>query len=277
VHRLYRQRLSEPEARLVHTETDGRVEMLTTVTKNGTVALVKRGRLSWHPPNGTNVVEERTYPINILALYPDGAVRYDSTGRGRFSVFFVSFKNDRLDMSSQIEIIPAARDIHPPIARHGSLLAWILMDVREGPVSSPTDSWDATLHVYDLESGKQRSVKLGVPLHKSYRATAFDGDILMAFSYVFDAKTGKNLNAVAYPTRPPHLHEVFAVRNRIGYYILNESLFATDLLSRESPSIRLASAPKNGDCAQTAAGLIVWNGKKWEIIPWLKEWPRTSK
>jgi hypothetical protein len=279
VHRLYRQRLSEPEAYLVHTRTDTRGPMAATVTKNGTVALVTRSRLSWHRRKGASV-EEQTYPVDVAAMYPDGILRYASTTRfGRDTVFFVPFKNDRLDMTAEIKLISTrnAITIYSPIARHGSLLAWILVDVREGQVRNPTAVWDATLHVYDLESGKRRAAKLSVPLHKSYRATAFDGDVVMVHSYVFNARTGKSLNAVGYPKRPSHMSSAFAVRNRIGYYIHNKSLFAIDLLSKESPSIKLASVPKIGDCAQTASGIIVWNGKKWKTVPWLKEWPQSDR
>jgi len=279
VHRFYRQRLSEPRAYLVHTVTDTKVPMAATATRTGTVALVIDGRLTRHRPNGANA-EEKTYPVDVAALYPDGIVSYESRNRvGRDTVFFVPFKDDRLDMTSKIKLIPAGNRnyIYPPVARCGKLLAWIVMNVRESRVTDPAGCWDATLHVYDLESGKRRAVKLSVPLHKSYRATAFDGDLLMAYSFVFDAKTGKNLNAVDYPKRPIHLHRVFAVRNRIGYYIHNKSLFATDLLSRESPSIKLAPAPKKGGRVETAAGIIVWNGKKWQTVPWLKKWPEPDR
>ena len=277
VHRFYRQRVSQPMATLVHTERDTRVRMIATVTGDGTVVLARRGRLSWHPADGTSVTE--TTHLQISALYTDGAVLHKTTGFELHPVFFVPFKDHGLDMASRIELIPAGtgRFTHPPVVRHGALLTWILMDVSEGATTDPTAAWDATLHIYDLESAKRKTMKLNSRLHKSYGATAFDGDIVMSHSFVFDATDGKCLNAVGYPERPTHLQNVFAVRKHIGYYVHDRALYATDLMSADLPSLKLISLPKPAACAQTDSGIIAWNGTRWETVAWLKHWPAKNK
>jgi len=67
---------------------------------------------------------------------------------------------------------------------------------------------------------------------------------------------------------------VFAIRQRIGYFIREDVLYATDLTSKELPMTRLAGAPKQTWCAQSDKGIIVWSGTTWETIPWLGEWPQ---
>ena len=278
VHRFYRQRLSEPRAHLFHTRTDTRTRMLATVTTNGTVALVSRKRLSWYKRNGESVTEP--IHVNVLGLYPDGILRgvvhhepikpgqRTPSGIGHKMIFFIPFKNDRLDMPAQVKLLTLEFEtyhgggVYPRVARHGRQFAWILLDVRKRKVSSPTDAWDATLHVHDTDSGEQWAVKLSRLLHRSCEVTAFDGDVVKVFRSAFDARTGQNL---------------FAARNRIGYYVSNQSLYATDLRSSKRPTIKLASVPRPSDCAKVASGIRVRNGREWKTIPWLTEWPQSDR
>ena len=275
-HRFYRQRLSERDALLVHTERNTSNSPKATVTAEGTV-VVWRGHLSWYPADGPSFTEPRRVPV--ADLFSDGAVLHETTGLEPQPVYYLPFKQNRLDPTAQVELRPAgARRLGTgsPVVRHGNLLAWIVIDAPAGRRSAPDAGWDAALHTYDLKSAKRDAVKLDRGLHESYRATAMDGEAVMAFSYIFDRASGKCLNAVAYPDRPSHLHRVFATRNRIGYYVRGDALYATDLLSAESPSLKLAPAAEPL-CATSDDGLIVWNGTRWQTVPWLSAWPAKAE
>ena len=51
-------------------------------------------------------------------------------------------------------------------------------------------------------------------------------------------------------------------------------LYATDLASEKLPTVRVCAAPKQTRCAITDTGLVVWNGKAFETVAWLKTWPK---
>ena len=127
--------------------------------------------------------------------------------------------------------------------------------------------------------------------------TAFDGQTLVlktmtttSGNVAVSMADGRQL-PIEY--RPPktngRLVRIFAVRNRIGYFLDYPSignrkewtLKAIDLTVPESRTLGLMTFPSNGrqtriDLVEiphvvAAEGLIIWNGSRWQTVPWLEK------
>ena len=265
-HWLYRQRLGEPQARLVFEFVDTRGPSPVTIRSDGTILMCSRYTLHVITDFG-HVVRHELPWHDLLALYPDGALFKDTSVRHPKQlqpVLFVPFEGDRFRADGRVDVVEdGVKDFtreegvkYPAEPyRFGETLAWVA---------------DSTLHTFDLKSHQRRSVKLGADLHPSYRVTAFDGSTVVCGIYAFDAASGKLLGEAEYDKRPTNVVAVFAVRNRIGYYYDAGRLRATDLTSRDGASVEVCEAqpivPMSSD-----DGLTIWDGKRWRLVPWLTD------
>jgi hypothetical protein len=287
---LYRQRLTEAEAVLIYTVSCGPGGMRGTVTDDGTVLLDIMGDLSWHTPGKAEVDEPALRPnLYLLALYPDGALTYQDKGSMKpRTVAFIPFKDHRLNLEASISILTAEEENwgqwHFPLGhfaprsfvRHENTLALILFH-KNGAKHMPKDGWKSSLYVFDLKTKKHRTVPLGIGLDEVFHAMGFDGDMLTTYHRAFDARTGELVGPRDQPEFNPEnggiTWKISAVRHRFGYVISHQELYATDLSTKTRQAIKLSAVPNDGPVALTEKGIILWNGKTWATIPWLKEWP----
>jgi hypothetical protein len=249
IHRFYRQRIGERTAVLIHTTRDTRVIFSGALMADGTFVLHHRSRMLWIAEGDAVTTSEE--PIRVYSLYPDGVIlRFLRPQHGK-QTYFVPFEGNSLDVEAKVAIPDST-------CRHESRFAWIA---------------DGRLHVYELKSKEETTVRLEAELHPSQKVTAFDGETVMASVHAFDVKTGHLCGEKEYPRRPSHLAHVFAVRNRIGYFIEEGTLFATDLDSSTGQPTSLLAAGKTPFHFQDAKGIRIWNGKEWILVEWLKTMP----
>ena len=270
IHRFYRQDLSSQRAFLVFTDSDAETGPRATVTEDGTVAILNRGHITWCLADGKTKLDPARH-LQILKLYPDGVVAHDRTGHGFNSVDFVPFKNHALDFDSKVELIPAGirRFSRSPIAREGNRLAWLRFKPNKAGNKNKTGF--ATLHIYNIEESKHTTIKLKSAMQRSSWATALGENILIVGGQVFDVKSGERLNPVQNRKIHRNLQNVFAIRNRIGYYSFKNILGAIDLLNPDLPSIEIGAI--TNPPTTTDSGVTFWDGKRWNDIEWLKQWP----
>jgi hypothetical protein len=282
---FYRQRLTEPQADLIHTLRAGPGGMDGTVTDDGTFLLSNTGYLSWHTP-GKAPVEEPAFwkDYYLLGLYPDGALAYRIPGPLKpRTVEFIPFKDRRLDLDASVRMLTgegsssywnsALGDFDPRhFVRHDNSLACLLLH-KSGAKHMPEGGWKASLYVFDLNAKKHRTVPLAVGVDTLFHLMGFDGDVATTYYLAFDAKTGEVVGPRVDPHHGDATWKVFAARNRFGYFFRYRELFATDLTSKTRPAIKLSGAPSEGPVALTENGIILWNGETWATIPWLKERP----
>lgn len=243
VHRFYIQRSADPKATLVHIENDTSVPFLCTVMPDRTFVLWHRGALSWHAADGG--AHEHPKQLRLEALYQDGAVVETDDEK----MCFVPFKGHSINMAEKIAL-------GENCYRSGDKFAWIAK---------------STLHLYDLKSKERASVPLGAELHPSHEVTAFDRETVMVSVFVFDAKTGHLVGEKEYPKMPTRFAHVFAVCNRIGYYVKEGTLFATDLAAPEKQPVSLFATGQNPAYFQDEKGIHVWKNGKWTLVEWLEE------
>jgi hypothetical protein len=270
-HAYYLQRLTEEQARLFHTEVGGWGVPSLAVTKDGAIALAGNGKVAWHCVRGATARTLPEYSIAFIrGVYPDGILVQPPGGIRKPDppVTFIPFRGHDLDEAAGIEVVPAGvrafflnTIFEIDIARHKSVFAW---------------STDNAIHFFDLTSGKRWQVKLTY-FYPPRWVTAFDSETVVTRNYfAFDARTGAFLGEKDCSKRWNAIREpIFFVRNRIGYWIEDGQLRATDLTS--SP-IRTVSLRENvhEPIGQSAAGLILWTGNDWERLPWLEELPATD-
>ena len=78
VYKFYRQRLTDSKASLAFSVTDTRVQMLASVTRDGTVLLYKRMDLTFYPLDGKP--QKPFHSLSVVAVYPDGVLLQDRLG-----------------------------------------------------------------------------------------------------------------------------------------------------------------------------------------------------
>jgi hypothetical protein len=265
--RLYRQRIGEPQAKLVSEYVSTRGAGDIALRDDGSL-LILSGHDSQFMPAAGAAVRQRLDWYNVIAFYPDGALFKDLSVRHPKqleSVYFIPFEGDRWRVDDRVQVVDRGvknfqcdgglRYPGEPY-RFGDRMVWIV---------------ESTLHSFDLKTRERNEVKLlGVVWHPSYRVTAFDGSTVVCGIYAFDAATGMLLGEPDYRKRPKHVVSVFAVRNRIGYYYDSGNLRATDLTSTDGANVPLRKAeaivPMVSD-----EGLTIWDGKEWSLVRWLEE------
>lgn len=265
--RLYRQRISEAQAKLVSEYVSTRGAGHIAIRDDGSL-LILAGHESQYIPAAGAPVRQRLDWYNVVAFYPDGALFKDMSVRHPEQlqpVYFIPFDGDRWRVDDRVEVVDRG----------------VKNFQRDGGLRYPGEPFrfedrmvwvvDSTLHSFDLKTRERKAVKLlGVVWHPSYRVTAYDGSTVVCGIYAFDAATGKLLGEPDYRKRPKNVVSVFAVRNRIGYYYDSGDLRATDLTSTDGASVPLRKAdaivPMVSD-----EGVTVWDGKEWSLVPWLKQ------
>lgn len=264
VHTYYRQRLSEPKASLAATVNETLVLFATSIMQDGTLVLCHRNHLSLYLPDGT----AKTYPeyLPVVAAYPDGILLQDTTGLKPKPVCFVPLRDHDLDLQEKVEIIPAPVLPDPHSDNYVAMTyAWKKVPLRHGD----TLAWitDSVLHCYHLRDGKRSQTPLAIPgPHPFQRITAFDGATVVAIRSVFDARTGRYVYED--PQRPPFLHSTIALHDQCAYFFQNGHLMVADLAAHTSPK-KLVDV-KQFLAVETDKGLVVWDGKKWDTVPWLE-------
>lgn len=244
VHRFYIQKSDDPEATLVHIEENTRVRFRCTVMPDRTFVLCRSGTLSWYMPDGgTN--EHPKHLWHVAALYQDGIVIETKVEK----TYFVPFKGHSLNVAEKIAL-------GENCYRSGDKFAWIVK---------------STLHFYNLKSKERSSVRLKTKLHPTQKVTAFDGETVIASLYVFDARTGQLVGDTEYSKLPSRFTRVFAVHNRVGYYVAEDTLFATDLASPEKEPLSLLVAEKNPAHFHNEKGIQVWKEGEWTLVEWLNK------
>ena len=265
--RLYSQRIGEPHAKLVSEYVGTGVVGYIAIRDDGSLLVLSAHSSKFMPvagePVGQHLVGYRAH-----ALYPDGALFKDESipdPERLPPVYFIPFDGNRWRVDERIQVVDRdVKDFNPEGGlgypcepyRFGDRMVWVT---------------ESTLYSFDLKTRKRNTVKLlGVGWHPSYRVKAFDGSTLVCGGYAFDAATGKLLGEPVYAKRPINVASVFAVRNRIGYYYDSGDLRATDLTSVDGASVSLRKSEPLVPM-QSDEGLTVWDGKKWAMVPWLKE------
>jgi hypothetical protein len=273
VHRFYRQRLSEPDAKFIFEKTSGAIGFrdvrnasFIAVTGDGTLVSTGTYSVQWHGPGGELHVSPAIK--GFQQLHPDGVLLKQPSGPAPLKpIVFIPFRGRQLDLERAVEIVPEG--MHRPgytvyPVRHKDAFAW----------SEPKK-----LHFFDIRSGIRREVSMP-PFqgdHHLFEATAFDGQTLACQAISFDAETGAALGGVEYWKRTHYL--VFAVRNRIGYWLRKPlmasrtgMLEAVDLASPDLRAVPLLEAPES-PIGQSDEGLTVWTGREWKRLPWLERFP----
>lgn len=292
--RYYRQDLYRPETTLVDDGKKYRGQ-LAGVLEDGTVLFFRDHELTWITPEGTTIDDRLEIPGNefkIIQGFADGVLcqvieRPATTGH----VYFAPIAQRKIDLGKKVHIGNDALPISPSprFLRHGSLLA--------------RDNW-----VFDLRYQAQRRFE-PAPNMRWVTATPFalDGQTLILCTYTTSSGNvavsladGKVM-PIEYrtPSGTEQSVRFLAVRNRIGYFSdgyfldLTEKkgkrvassawhLLAKDLSTPDGKTRELVSFPgylKERltrryliDLPHILAdeGLVIWNGEKWQTVPWLK-------
>ena len=226
-HAYYLQRLNEEKAKIFHTEVRrGGVPAALAVTTDGNIAIAARGKVTWYSVGDVTQPTPSKSLTFVRGVYPDGVLVQTL---GKFSkppppVAFIPFRGRGLNEKASIEVVPAGvRTFYgntiysSDIARHKNVFAW---------------STANAIHYFDAASGKRWQVEPSFSYSPRW-VTAFDGETVVTRNhFAFDARTGEFLGEEDLSKRWNHITQpIFAVRHRIGYWVKDGQLRATDLTS----------------------------------------------
>ena len=280
--KFYLQRLDEPRAKFVAKainprgwRSDDGSHM--AVTDDGTVIRFDgREKLQWLAPDGSETIVEQPGDGFFVRIDVDGVLLQTKATYGKdadsgYAYRFIPFAGKSLDVNSAVEVSPSGiehlRRAHP--FRYKNEFAW---------------TKERTVHFVDIKTGQRRTLELKAPsdYHTShFELRVFDERIIAGPLHVFDAATGE-----MFGQRDPNKSErramgLFALHDGLGYYFdlarqnyyyPGRKILAADPRAKTFELVEVAtmSAPVVG---QDDAGLILWNGKAWQHVPWLKEIP----
>jgi hypothetical protein len=278
--KFYLQRLDEPRAKFVAKAinprgwgSDDGTHM--AVTDDGTVIRFDgREKLQWLAPDGSVTIVEQSKDGFFVRIDVDGVLLQTKATYGMdadpgYAYRFIPFAGKSLDVNSAVEVSPSGiehlRRAYPQ--RHKNEFAW---------------TKGRTIHFVDIKTGKRRTLELKAPDHyhtSHFELRLFDERVIAGPLHAFDAVTGEMLGE-----RDPNKSErramgLFALHDGLGYYFdlsrqnyyyPGRKILAADPRAKTFEFVELAtmSAPVVG---QDDAGLILWNGKAWQHVPWLKE------
>ncbi len=246
-----------------------------TVTPKGTVFIVDRGWAITIKPG--EKPKQIVITGSVAGIYPDGILMHDTTAIKPTPVEFIPIKDEELDLKNKIEVAtPDGRvvgifDSHRGFVRHKNTFGYFAFH-NDGKLERPAEGYKVNLCVFDMDTKKTKITALDTRMHESYHATAFNGEHISTYHLVFDVKTGKRLDPLEAPNDGKGLRSVFAIHNGIGYFLQDHTLYATNLLSKERPTKKLATTYTQQNPPTTEKGLIVFTDKEWKTIPFLEKW-----
>ena len=271
VHRIYRQQISDPVAKLAKEFVAGAgTNPCQSIKPDGTlICLNKLGnQVEWIRPNG--VVEKSQtldHTCRIEKVYNDGVLilwtRYEIVEKFKRKqetwYTFAPFDDDQIDLSKQVKI---RSDVGPLVYfrgdepfRYDNRMVWWM---------------EGRLYVVDLKTGVRKEVldqdRNGreFNLRNAY-VSGFDGElVLLGSNVVVDAKTGER---VATNWDDKRINRIMLTHNRIGYRFVEGNLEAVDLENPDRKPVVLAEKVQQ-PAGRTKKGILVWNGKAWKTVPW---------
>ncbi|QDU74998.1 hypothetical protein Pan97_20180 [Bremerella volcania] len=264
LHRYYRQRLGEQDARYAYQAVYGSgVVPPVEIQESGLITHSTYNRLTWYDVDG-QVHSPKEEIHGITSVYSDGVIQKKShstrDARGEH-VVWIPFDGFQLDQQREFELAPIGKEtqwVPYRNIRSGDVLLWM----------SPE-----SLHLVDLSSQTEKVVPIGDPDLNEYerkhsRFTAFDdGLLLLDDDYVIDVQTGKRVTSYRDDKR---IHGLFMMKHRVGYRIHEANLEAIDLSNPNAPPRKLHSFDKIAKLFPNDSGLLFWTGSEWKTIPWVQ-------
>ena len=272
IFRFYRQKLDQPMADLIFEYADTRWSYPVAIRDDGSTLLMTGDKIHLIPSSGP-AFELDFAPMTCLIMYPDGFLVWMAPyARQSQPTYFVPFDGKQLQPGDRILVDDESSRAYcwnpngGRTAPHRSkdLLLWIA---------------DSKLHAFNLKTRERTEIKLAKTTYPISTVKDFDGSTVLCDGCAFDAKTGEILGESDFPKQPMNVRIAFAIHDRIGYYFdtippsekpEHGSLRAVDLTSIDGTNVPFCDF-KPLSAERTDDGLMTWDGKRWKLIPWLKD------
>jgi len=282
MHRIYLQKLDENTAKLLHSYRGTSIGDCSA-SKSGTLIFAnKNSGLSWHAPDGS--IEYEPVLFGKFDLYSDGLVLHS-----RPDCYFVPFENHRVDLAARATLenagsFPSLGLPYVYVVRHDNFLAWVgektaMENLTTQPLNlSPKRSKRAhknpqyAIYTYNIDKQRTVTTDLNVEWKEFRKARMFDGKLLLVAPFlIYDVETGALVKDATNIFQNVPMGDLKFFENGFIYYWRKQHLYAINLMATDSAPTRIASMPQSWGCARSTSGPVVWNGKKWETLSWIKK------
>jgi hypothetical protein len=285
--RYFRQRFGGERPSLAFEMRGTYARRVATVLRDGTLLLTYATHLIWAPPAGPSVEENPTvdgHPAHLVGASPHGVLLQPYDLNERRSVHFVPLAGGRLDN-----------------ARRTRVTGTESLAVNSPPrflIGEQQVAWQNSL--FDLRSGRRRALAC----EPAATPTAMDDELLVVRdqhgSHIFRVADGVKVQTVPHPGGVLD-GLILAVRHGIGYQLaevgpqdprrVDLEVRAVPLMKPGQPGVvlrRLPAAPggrirphwydfNDAPAAlptmTTPRGLVLWDGARFHVQPWLERLP----
>jgi len=280
-HRIYLQNFDETTAKLFHSFMGTNIGNCSA-SKSGTLIFSNSNSgLSWHASDGS--IDYEPVLFGKFDLYSDGLVLHS-----RPDCYFVPFKNHRVDLASRATLTNAGTfpSLGLPVVdvvRHDGRLAWVgekttMKKLTTQPLNLPPERTQRerrklqyAIYTYDIEKSQTTTTDLSVEWKEFRKARMFDGKLLLVAPFlIYDVETGELVKDANDVFRKHPMGDLKFFENGFMYYWHDEHLYAIDLMTADSLPIQMASMPRSWGCARSATGPVVWGGKAWTTLSWIR-------